>query len=37
MGRSLGISTSVAVLLWCGVAHAQEAAPQPQEDVSTLG
>ncbi|MDQ8028912.1 MAG: TonB-dependent receptor plug domain-containing protein, partial [Brevundimonas sp.] len=37
MGRSLWISTSVAALLWCGVAHAQEAAPQSQEAVSTLG
>ncbi|MFC7378366.1 TonB-dependent receptor [Brevundimonas sp. GCM10030266] len=37
MGRSLWISTSVAALLWCGVAHAQDAAPQSQEQVSTLG
>jgi iron complex outermembrane receptor protein len=35
MGRSLWISTSVAALLWCGVAQAQEAAPQPQQEEAT--
>ena len=40
MARKLWISTSAAVLMWCGAAHAQQAAPAPDfsgEQATTLG
>ncbi len=36
MGRNIWISTSAAALLWCGVAHAQQAAPSAQPEVTDL-
>lgn len=35
MGRSISISTSAIALLWCGVAHAQQAQPAPSEPQAT--
>jgi iron complex outermembrane receptor protein len=37
MAAKLWISTSVAALLWCGAAHAQQAQPAAEDQATTLG